>query len=202
MTQDVIAHAIEPFFSTKPPGAGTGLGLSMIYGFAKQSGGHLKIYSEAGVGTTVRLYLPRSPGHDTVAEDATQDGVPLAGGTESILLVDDKAELCAIAARQLSLLGYTTRIAGDGPAALELLRSGERFDLLFTDVVMPGGMNGYQLAAIARQLRPGIAVLFTTGYARAPNPGSVDGESPHLLSKPYHRRQLAESIRAALTRPC
>jgi CheY-like chemotaxis protein len=110
--------------------------------------------------------------------------------------------LCAIAARQLISLGYSVRIDGDGPAALGLLRSDERFDLLFTDVVMPGGMNGFQLAAIARQLRPGIAALFTTGYARALNPGGVDGEAPHLLSKPYHLRQLTESIRAALTRPC
>jgi len=202
MTPDTIARAIEPFFTTKPVGIGTGLGLSMIYGFAKQSGGHLKIYSEPNIGTTVRLYLPRAVTHDTAKDGAVSDCVPLASGTESILLVDDKAELCEIAARQLVSLGYTARIASDGPAALALLRSGEKFDLLFTDLVMPGGMNGYQLAALARQSCPELAVLFTTGYARDVNLGGVTGEPLHLLAKPYHRRQLAESVRAALSRPC
>ena len=201
MSPEVIAHAIEPFFTTKPPGVGTGLGLSMVYGFARQSGGHLKIYSETGVGTTIRLYLPRSSDAGSVSRDAASDRVDLPRGNELILLVEDKMELSAIAARQLTSLGYTVRVAGDGRSALEILHGDDRFDLLFTDVVMPGGMNGYQLAELARQLRPEMAVLFTTGFARAPNPGSSDGGEPRrLLSKPYHRRQLAESIRAALTR--
>src|SRR5258708_2441702 len=165
MPPDVIERAIEPFFTTKPPGAGTGLGLSMIYGFVRQSGGHLKIYSEVGFGTTVRLYLPRS--HDA----ATPAKTPLAEqpaptGHESVLLVEDNADVRQVAAQQWGDLGYSVREASNAPEALRLLDAGERFDLLFTDVVMPEGMTGFQLAEAARQRQPEIKLLFATGYAR------------------------------------
>ena len=161
---------MEPFFTTKPPGAGSGLGLSMIYGFAKQSGGHLTIESEPGRGTTVRLYLPRAQ----IAGSDPVDGVAnpsLPKGDEAILLVDDNVEMRTVVRRHLASLGYQVSEAASGPAALAILRNDDNFDLLFTDVVMPGGMTGYQLAAVAQKLHPRLRVLFTTGYARA-LPGS------------------------------
>ena len=199
MSQEVVAHAVEPFFTTKAPGAGTGLGLSMIYGFAKQSGGQLEIHSEVGVGTRVGLYLPRSVVTDIVsAAEAVAATVASPRGTESILLVDDNAAVRSVGARHLTTLGYAVRVAENGLAALDILRSNERFDLLFTDVLMPGGMTGFQLAEVARRLRPGIAVLFTTGYTPQLNGAGADVEPDLILHKPYLRHQLAEKIRSAL----
>jgi PAS domain S-box-containing protein len=198
MTPALLERATEPFFTTKEIGAGSGLGLSMIYGFARQSGGHLRIESRLGHGTTVRLYLPRAP-HDAMDDHDLADDPSLPHGDESILLVDDNPELRAVGRRHLVSLGYRVTEAESGPAALALLRGQDHYDLLFTDVAMPHGMTGYQLAASARQLLPGLKVLFTTGYAgpetrtepALPVPGAV-------ICKPYRREELAITMRAAL----
>ncbi len=195
MTPEVAERALEPFFTTKPPGQGTGLGLSMIYGFARQSGGHLKIYTEAGLGTTVKLYLPRSDQVDLAATAPV--GVVLPRGSESILLVEDNADVREMAERQLRELGYRVRSADSGPAALALIAA-ESFDLLFTDIVMPGGMTGYELAAAARARRPGLRVLFTTGYARVPLPIEEGRTEEAILRKPYRRSELALRVREVL----
>jgi PAS domain S-box-containing protein len=194
MAPDVLERALEPFFTTKPPGDGSGLGLSMIFGFARQSGGHLRIDSEPGHGTTVRLYLPRAP---SVAAGAAGYGAepPAPQGSESILLVDDNAEMRNVARRHLVALGYQVSEAGNGETALEILQAPGGFDLLFTDVVMPDGMTGHQLAAAARQLQPGLKVLFTTGYFRAEPDGEPLGA---MIRKPYRRHELATTVRAAL----
>ncbi|HUN51349.1 MAG TPA: ATP-binding protein, partial [Candidatus Sulfotelmatobacter sp.] len=200
MPPEVIARATEPFFTTKEQGKGTGLGLSMIYGFAKQSGGHLKIYSEVGFGTTMRLYLPRAKDGATAAAasgDLPAESIPR--GRESILLVEDDDDVRAAVLRQLNDLGYRTRIAANGPAALAVLDSGEQFDLLFSDVVMPGGMTGFQLAAEARQRYPGLKVLFATGYAKAPTTAeNQPGMTVPVLRKPYRKQDLARKLREVL----
>jgi signal transduction histidine kinase len=194
MPPDILARAIEPFFTTKGVGEGSGLGLSMIYGFAKQSGGHLRLYSEVGSGTTVRLYLPRAQG---VPAAARADGLDrqLPGGSETILLVDDNAEMRGTAIRHLSGLGYCVRSVETGAAALALLRGGEAFDLLFTDIAMPGGLSGHQLAIAAQSLRPGLPVLFSSGFA---TPVRRDGDVGQIIEKPYRRLQLAEMVRGVL----
>jgi PAS domain S-box-containing protein len=199
MGHEVLERAIEPFFTTKAPGAGSGLGLSMIFGFAKQSGGHLRIDSELGRGTRVRLYLPRAHSVEAVeAEDATAATLP--HGKELILLVDDDAEMRTVARRHLVSLGYRVGEAGSGPAALEILQADKAFDLLFTDVVMPDGMTGHQLAAAARQLRPGLKVLFTTGYFRPDPDNELTGAmtADAMIRKPYRRTELAATVRATL----
>jgi PAS domain S-box-containing protein len=198
MPPEVLERALEPFFTTKGPGAGSGLGLSMIFGFAKQSGGHLAIDSQPGQGTTVRLYLPRVV--ELVSDDAQHVIEPIMlVGQESVLVVDDNAEMRSVARRHLSALGYRVREAASGPAAVDCLREGQRFDLLFTDVIMPDGMTGYQLAAVARQIQPGLKVLFTTGYAR-PAETPERGEFPPgpVLRKPYRKLDLATAVREAL----
>ncbi|HUD60522.1 MAG TPA: response regulator [Acetobacteraceae bacterium] len=198
MPPELLDRVMEPFFTTKAPGAGSGLGLSMIYGFAKQSGGHLTIESEPGHGTTVRLYLPRAPtaGLDPVDGAANP---PLPKGDEAILLVDDNVEMRTVVRRHLASLGYQVSEAASGPAALAILRNDDNFDLLFTDVVMPGGMTGYQLAAVAQKLHPRLRVLFTTGYARAlPGSDPVVAHPGAMLRKPYRKQELAVTVRAAL----
>jgi signal transduction histidine kinase len=194
MSDAVVRQAVEPFFTTKPPSAGSGLGLSMAYGFAKQSGGHLDIESAVGVGTKVRLYLPRANDDAATVPRASQAAPAGPGGTEAILLVDDNEHLTAITRRHLAALGYTVASASSGPSALTILESDQPVDLLFTDVVMPEGMSGHQLAATARRLRPGLRVLFATGYAG----GMSEPGGQHLLHKPYDRRDLARAVRAAL----
>jgi signal transduction histidine kinase len=199
MTPEVIEHATEPFFSTKKPGEGTGLGLSMIYGFCKQSGGHMSIYSEVGVGTTVRLYLPRS--HDGAPAAAAEpvEAVRMPGGTESILIVDDNVELRRVTVFQLKGRGYKVHEAETGPAALAIMDAGERFDLLFTDIGLPDGMTGHELAALARQKQPWLKVLYTTGYGVLSTRKGDPHEKPeHLLRKPYRSRELVMKIRQAL----
>jgi signal transduction histidine kinase/ActR/RegA family two-component response regulator len=200
MPREVIEKATEPFFTTKPAGAGSGLGLSMIYGFAKQSGGHLKIYSEIGFGTTVKLYLPRAlPGDAVAPPQALPEAMPHARGAERILLVDDNPDLRKVGIRHLVSLGYLAQEAADGPAALAMLRR-ESFDLLFTDIVMANGMTGYQLAEAAQALQPELLVLFTTGYSRIQTRDSEGNEGPeHMLRKPYRRHELAAKVRAALS---
>jgi PAS domain S-box-containing protein len=202
MGAGVVERATEPFFSTKPLGSGSGLGLSMIDGFARQSGGHLAIKSKVGVGTTISLYLPRAREGAAAGPNAPDAGATDLGGHEAILLVDDNLTLRDVARHHLSGLGYKVGVAENGPAALALLRSGEKFDLLFTDVVMPCGMTGYELAEAARRLQPSLRVLFTTGYAEAVATigNKVQGER-HMLRKPYRRTELAEAIRSVLRMP-
>ncbi|CAH2602079.1 Histidine kinase [Rhodovastum atsumiense] len=194
MPKEVMRRAIEPFFTTKPPSAGSGLGLSMVYGFAKQSGGHLDLDSVVGAGTTVRLYLPRAPEEAVAQAAAPPVAAPDPRGSETILLVDDNQTLMEVVRRQLAALGYRVLTAASGPAALAILRAGEAVDLLFTDIVLPDGMSGTRLARTARRLRPGLKILFTTGHAS----GLPRQERQNLLRKPYDRRDLARAVRAAL----
>ena len=199
MSEDVRALAFEPFFTTKPVGEGTGLGLSMAYGFVKQSGGHIALASTPGQGTTVEILLPRSNERELpmplpVIETA-------AGGSERILVVEDDTEVRLTAVGTLSALGYHVIDAVDGASALALLEQGARVDLLFTDVVMPGPVSSTELAAHARRILPDVAVLFTSGYTRnALTHGGRLQEGVQLLSKPYQRTQLAQKIRDALRR--
>ena len=193
-----LSRVFEPFFTTKDKGKGTGLGLSMVYGFVKQSAGHLGIYSEPGQGTTVKLYLPRVSGDAATAADVVM-GAAAAGGAETILLVEDDAAVRRYALQALQSLGYAVIEAADGPSALVLIGQRDDVELLFTDVVMPGGMNGRALADAARRLRPGLRVLYTSGYTENAivhhgrlDPGAL------LLSKPYRRSELDRAIRAAL----
>jgi CheY-like chemotaxis protein len=166
MDQDTLAHAFEPFFTTKEVGKGSGLGLSMIYGFVKQSGGQVRIDSELGRGTTVRIHLPRAAADVALARQQSRDG-SLPRGHEKILLVEDDALVRDTVAMQLGYLGYRVVSTANGPQALEALKREGGFDLLFTDIVMPGGLNGRQLADEARKLIPGLRVMFTSGYAES-----------------------------------
>jgi len=198
MPPEVMAHAFDPFFSTKPEGKGTGLGLSMIYGFVKQSGGHVKIYSEVGQGTTVKIYLPRS-----TAEEAVQEPVvltELVGGSETILIAEDDDGVRAIAVEMLNELGYRVLKANDAQSALAILESGIPVDLLFTDVVMPGALRSPELARKAKELIPHLAVLFTSGYTENAivHGGRLDA-GVELLGKPYTRDTLARKIRLVLS---
>ncbi|MGE0719138.1 MAG: PAS domain S-box protein, partial [Alphaproteobacteria bacterium] len=198
-----VARAFEPFFTTKEVGRGTGLGLSMVYGFVKQSGGHVKIYSEPGDGTTVRIYLPRLIG-DVEEEGAVPAPlVPEGTRDETVLVCEDDDEVRAFSVEVLRDLGYRVLEAADGPAALRLIqRSGERIDLLFTDVVLPGGMTGAVLARRALELRPSIRVLFTTGYARNAivHQGRLD-PGVELITKPFSYSDLAARVRDLLDAP-
>jgi CheY-like chemotaxis protein len=199
MAPEVLVHAFEPFFTTKEVGKGTGLGLSMIYGFAKQSGGHLKIYSEIGHGTTVRLYLPRLANVGETAGVVPVAAAPGKGGGETILVVEDNPDVRRLVLRQLSDLGYAVIEAANGPQAMKILNDGVAIDLLFTDVVMPGGMTGRQLAEAAKASRPGLKTLFTSGYTEDSvlRLGKLD-PGVRLLSKPYRKHELATRIREAL----
>lgn len=198
-----MSRIFEPFYTTKPRGKGTGLGLAMVYGFVKQSGGHISIYSEPGHGTTVRLYLPAAA--ERVAAVTEAPPSPLVGdsnrGSESILLVEDNELVRRYTAQQLMLLGYRVIEAENGPEALKVLRSEESIDLLFTDVVMPGGMNGRQLAEEAGRLRPGLPVLYTSGYTENTivHQGRLDA-GVRLLVKPFSRVALAQAVRESLPR--
>jgi PAS domain S-box-containing protein len=198
MPPEIVEHAFEPFFTTKGIGKGTGLGLSMIYGFAKQSGGHLKIYSEVGHGTTVRLYLPRATNVQS-AISAPPTRSEDQAGSETVLVVEDDEAVRELVVTQLQDLGYRVLEAPDGSRALTLLRGAGIIDLLFTDVVMPGGMTGQQLAEEGRQLRPEMKVLLTSGYTQNSivHQGKLD-KGVHLLSKPYRRDDLAHRIREVL----
>lgn len=193
-----LARVFDPFFTTKAPGKGTGLGLSMAYGFAKQSHGHISIYSEVGHGTTVRLYLPRA--------EQTAEGVAAVvlsdaayRGTETILLVEDNDSVRDTAEHQLQSLGYRVIAASGGEAALALLLEEPSIAILFTDVVMPGGMSGRELAEAARAIRPNLKVLFTSGYTENSivHHGRLD-PGVHLLHKPYRKTDLARRLRAVL----
>ncbi|WP_426114567.1 CHASE domain-containing protein [Massilia sp. PWRC2] len=201
MSADVMAHAFEPFFTTKPVGHGTGLGLSMAYGFVKQSGGHIRLESQAGHGTTIEIFLPRS--RLAPAPALLTAPVTVHGGDETILVVEDDEAVRASVVGTLEGLGYRVLDAANGAAGLAVLqaaaRSGSAIDLLFSDVVMPGPVSSTELAEKAQQLLPQLAVLFTSGYTRnALIVGGRLGEGVQLLSKPYQREQLAQRIRDML----
>ncbi|MBY4896147.1 response regulator [Cupriavidus sp. AU9028] len=197
MSSHVLEHAFEPFFTTKPDGHGTGLGLSMVFGFVKQSGGHTAIHSAEGAGTTVCLYFPRCEDEEPV-EAPEPDHLPL-GGHETVLVVEDDADVRITAVEMLAQLGYRVRVASDGEAALRVIESGDPIDLLFTDVIMPGQLKGGELARRVGELRPGLPVLFTSGYTRDEifHHGKLD-EGVNLLSKPYRRDDLARAVRSVL----
>lgn len=198
--RELFDRVFEPFFSTKEKGRGSGLGLPMVYGFIKQSGGHVSLYSEVGAGTTVKLYLPRLEDPENVAAEQPQD-LPRGSVDATILLVEDDAMVRAYVETQLEGLGYRVLAASDGEGALAILRQRDDIDLLFTDIVMPGGMNGRELADAARALNPGLKVLFTSGYTEnaLTHQGRLDDDAL-LLGKPYRRAELAARVREALTR--
>ena len=195
---DHLSRVFEPFFTTKAIGQGTGLGLSMVYGFIKQSNGQIKIYSELGEGTTIRMYLPRYVGgHGESSDvDRTMDSVE---GAERVLLVEDDGLVRQYAQRQLESLGYQVVVAENGSVALDIIRQRPDIDLLFTDVVMPGAMSGRALADAALRLRPELKVLYTSGYSESAivHHGRLD-PGVHLLSKPYRRAELAQKLRQVL----
>ena len=202
MPPDVVERVFEPFFTTKEVGKGTGLGLSMVYGFVKQSRGHVKIYSEVGHGTSIKLYLPRAAvaGDEAAPTSARQVANP--GGSESILVVEDSPTVRSMSAGILRALGYRVREAEDGPTALRILNEGGAFDLLFTDLIMPNGIDGQELWRQARALRPEMRALFTSGYSEQFLKGrGATEEGIPLLNKPYRTRALAEAIRRALDAP-
>jgi signal transduction histidine kinase len=196
MSPVVMARIFDPFFSTKPRGQGTGLGLSMAFGFMKQSGGHINVYSEVGVGTTFRVYLPRD------RRDAKSDVKPAAtadvprGSGETVLVVEDNDMIARLVATQLNSLGYEVRQAANAATALDILKAGERIDLVFADVVMPGQLDGFDLAEEVHAAWPGIKVVLTSGFPGT-NHGNRISNLP-LLTKPYHRDELARTVRNAL----
>ncbi|QYF93695.1 response regulator [Massilia sp. PAMC28688] len=197
MSPEVLERAFEPFFTTKAEGEGTGLGLSMAYGFAKQSNGHIKIYSEVGEGTTIRIYLPRTGAALTQhQESASQD---IVGGSETVLVVEDDAAVQATVVEMLLGLGYKVLKASHAAEAMDMIEAGAAVDLLFTDVVMPGPLRSPDLARRASALLPGLKVLFTSGYTQNAivHGGRLD-PGIALLSKPYRRDQLARKVRAVL----
>ncbi|MET4218683.1 signal transduction histidine kinase [Bradyrhizobium sp. LB14.3] len=199
MDAKTIAQAFEPFYTTKEVGKGTGLGLSQVYGFVKQSGGHVKIYSEVGQGTTVKLYLPRIVAEGMSEEESGSLPSPEAAQEETILVLEDDEDVRAYSVDSLRELGYRVIEAYDGPAALRLLERQPRVDLLFTDVVLPGGLTGAQVAAQAKTVRPNLKVLFTTGYARNAiiHHGRLD-KGVQLIVKPFSFSELAAKIRDVL----
>jgi PAS domain S-box-containing protein len=192
-------RVFEPFFSTKAVGKGTGLGLSMVYGFVKQSNGHIKVYSEEGHGTTIKLYLPRS-GAQTVQSPAAAIGPVIEGGSETVLIVEDDLLVRTYVTTRLKNLGYQTLEAANAAEAIAIADRGAKFDLLFTDVIMTGAMNGRQLADAMAKRRPGLKVLFTSGYTENAivHHGRLD-PGVLLLAKPYRNADLARMIRRALT---
>jgi len=201
MTPEVLAKVFEPFFTTKEVGKGTGLGLSMVFGFASQSGGHVSIYSEPGVGTTIRLFLPRA--QNTVEPDvpvgAPVPAVDEAGHGETVLVVEDNAAMRHAVVQQLALLNYRVLETDSAPAALSVLET-EKVDLVFSDVIMPGGMNGVELAECARTRWSSVKVLLTSGFLGSQASKQFEGPTapPRLLYKPYELAQLAQAVRGTL----
>jgi CheY-like chemotaxis protein len=201
MPPEVLARVFDPFYTTKPIGQGTGLGLSMVYGFAKQSKGQVRIYSEMGAGTTVQIYLPR---HRGTEEDETVAQIPVEApkveAGETVLVVDDEPSVRMLVTDVLEELGYSAIEAADGATGLKVLRSDVRVDLLITDVGLPGGLNGRQMADAARGSRPHLKVLFITGYAEnaAISNGHLD-PGMHILPKPFAMDRLADKIRSIVS---
>ena len=199
MSREVLEKIFEPFFTTKEVGQGTGLGLSQVYGFVKQSGGHVKAYSEVGEGTSIKIYLPRVDGVDGTEDVAESHAIPGGVSAETILVVEDDPEVRAYSVEVLSDLGYRVVQAADGPSALRLLGRESDIALLFTDVVLPGGMSGRVLADQIVAARPGIKVLYTSGYSRNAivHQGRLDA-GVHLISKPFTYSDLAVKVRDML----
>jgi PAS domain S-box-containing protein len=197
---DIVTHVFEPFFTTKPPGQGTGLGLSTIYGFAKQSGGQVLIDSRVGVGTTVRIYLPQNSGKaDAEVRQDRMAEAPQAGYDETILIVDDEPTVRTVITEVLGELGYAAIEVSDGASGLKVLQSDVRIDLLITDVGLPGGLNGRQMADTARLSRPKLPVLFITGYTESVAIGGGTLEpGMHLLGKPFAMEALANRIKSII----
>src|SRR5215813_2332735 len=199
MLPEVRDRAFEPFFTTKEKGRGTGLGLAMVYGFVKQSGGHVTIYSEVGHGTTINLYFPRADGGSTPRAASTRNSDTDVRARETVLVVEDDSRVRQLTVKRLKLIGYQVLEAADGPRALEILRRGAHVDLLFTDLVMPGGLSGREVATSARVMRPGIKVLLTSGYAEELVQGdALQRERLKVLRKPYQQAELAVALRDVL----
>jgi CheY-like chemotaxis protein len=197
MPPDVRDRVFEPFFTTKEVGKGTGLGLSMVYGFVRQSGGHVAVESAVGVGTTVSLYLPQATQmSDAEAEAVQSRAVPR--GSERILVVEDDESLLQVTSEMLTEFGYQVVTARNGAEAIQILESGREFDLMFSDVVMPFGMSGVELARHARQLSRGIKILLTSGHTGdvLERHGAVD-EFP-IIDKPFRQADLAQRLRSLL----
>ena len=199
MSTEVAARAFDPFFTTKPIGQGTGLGLSMIYGFARQSNGHVALETALGQGTSIRLYLPRHQGAVDAdqALSAERDEVAVTG--ETVLVVEDEPVVRSVIIEMLRDQGYLTREAPDGPAGLRILRLDEPVDLLLTDIGLPG-MNGRQLADQARELRPDLKILFMTGYAE--NASNAEGflqPGMDMITKPFDLGNLSQRVRAIIS---
>ena len=196
MNSETIKRVFEPFFTTKPIGEGTGLGLSMVYGFINQSGGHINVYSEEGHGTVFRIYLPKlMAAHE---EDFSEVEQAIPTGTETILISEDDDEIRNIAVLILDRLGYQTVQAQNGRIALEILKRDSKIDLIFTDVIMPGGVGGIDLVREARLLYPDIKVLYTSGYTENAFPNYQLNVGESLISKPYHKESLGKKIRSIL----
>jgi CheY-like chemotaxis protein len=200
MTPETIKRAFDPFFTTKPMGEGTGLGLSMIYGFARQSGGQVRIYSELGMGTTACLYLPRHYG-DTPVEDGTRAINELPSTDKSsVLVVDDEPTIRMLVCELLEDMDHATLEAGDGPSALNILNSDAHIDLLITDVGLPGGLNGRQVADAARARRPDLKVIFITGFAENAVVGNAQLEpGVRLVTKPFAMELIKTEIAELLS---
>jgi CheY-like chemotaxis protein len=200
MAKEVIARAFDPFFTTKPIGEGTGLGLSMVYGFARQSGGQVRIYSEVGQGTMVCIYLPRHLREEDIEEPPPRILEPLIGASDhTILVIDDEPSIRMLIVEALCELGYSALEAQDGPSAMKVLQSVTKLDLLITDVGLPGGMNGRQVADAARVRLPELKVLFITGYAE--NAVLNHEHLEHgmkVLTKPFAIEALASQVRELL----
>jgi len=201
MTPDIVEHAFDPFFTTKPIGQGTGLGLSMVYGFVRQSGGQVRIYSEVGVGTTMCFYLPRYAG----AAEERRENFPAqtsdSGAGETVLVVDDEPLLRMLMTDALQDNGYNSLEAHDGPSALKILESDARIDLLITDVGLPGGMNGRQIADAARQKRPDLKILFITGFAENAVVGHGQlAPGMEIVSKPFEIAAFERKVRDMIER--
>jgi PAS domain S-box-containing protein len=202
MAPDILARVFDPFFTTKPIGQGTGLGLSMIYGFVKQSRGQIRIDSEPGKGTTVKLYLPRQQGAVAQPAGSAARSTPTHGAGETVLLVEDDPSIRLLITEVLDELGYASVEAADGEAALALLESNTRFDLMITDVGLPG-MNGRQLANIVREHRPNLKVLFLTGYAEHAAPRSEFlAPGMEMMTKPFAIAELARKVRGMIEMEC
>ena len=201
MTPEIQAQVFDPFFTTKPLGQGTGLGLSMIHGFVRQSGGQVRIYSEVGKGTTMCLYLPRYTGEMEIAEEDGLTPVIHGGHGETVMVIDDEETVRMLVAEGLGDAGYHVLEAPDGPSGLEILRSEARIDLLITDVGLPGGMNGRQVADAAREVRPELKILFVTGYAEnaAVGNGHLD-PGMEVMTKPFVMAALGDKVREMIER--
>jgi CheY-like chemotaxis protein len=198
MPPEIVSRVFEPFFTTKEVGQGSGLGLSMVYGFVKQTGGHISIYSRVGQGTCVKLYLPRAPSSPVGRKDDAPDLLPEGLGNKTVLVVEDEPRLRKVAVKMLDRLGLQSMQAETAKDALGLLAD-THADVLFTDIELPGGMNGTELAEVAHHLYPELKVLFTTGYAREAtlHERGLHEHAPWLL-KPYSHQDLGRELRALL----